>query len=410
MKLGVSKDEVIKWIEENDWFLGPWEANALEMAIEGLKDYRSGEYVRGWIDGHIHLDRVFTYKGKFFPPGINLSEISDLPLEAKQDLVGYLHDGYAYSVESLRERMSKQINRAVKIGTRQIWAPVDTTADIGTRAFDIALELKDQYREEIDLKIASYPLFGFKNPKENSDRLDIFKQASKRADFLVGLPEKDEGEDRIGFKGHVSIMLDTGYNLGKEVHLHADQKNSAWQEDSFKIIQCLEALLPERFSWFTASGRPRLWLVHVISPSGYSGKRFSRLLKYLVKYNIGVICCPTAAISMRQLRSEQQPTHNSIARIIEMLRAGVQVVFGTDNVNDYLVPSGNGLILREIAEASNYLRSYPIHILVKLGIGISLSDGDKAILSKSLHEAKKIYSSHKNWADKKEEQEIFFEY
>jgi hypothetical protein len=41
----------------------------------------------------------------------------------------------------------------------------------------------------------------------------------------------------------------------------------------------------------------------------------------LLKNNIGIITCPSAAISMRQLRPIKTYTHNSIARVLEMLEA-----------------------------------------------------------------------------------------
>jgi cytosine/adenosine deaminase-related metal-dependent hydrolase len=405
MGVKIDTESILSWLESNKWFLGPWATEVLEMAVKGQPDYRSKQMVSGFVDAHIHLDRVFTYNSRFFPSGINLNEIADLPLEAKQDLVGFLHEGEAYTQDSLYTRMSAQIERAIKIGTRKMSAVVDTTPDIGLMAFKVARELKQEYSNRIDLQVGCYPLFGFKNPKLQSDRYDVVKKTMPRADFVVGLPEKDDKPDRIGFKGHVSLILELGYNHGKEVHIHVDQKNSAYEKGSFQVVECLEGLTPEKMDWYTGGDHPKLWLVHMISPSCYDGKTFSRLVNFLVKYNIGVICCPTAGISMNQPRSETTPTHNSIARLAELLRCGVEVKFGTDNVNDYLVPSGNGLILREIEEISNYIRKYVSHILVKVGMGITLNNGDRAILSKSLQEGYKFYLKHEKWMKHKEQED-----
>ncbi len=390
-----TKEELLKEVKNLNWFTGEWESKAWQMSIEGLVDYTKKKIIYGWLDGHIHLDRCFTYDEKFLPVGINLQEIADLPLQVKQDLVGFLHDGLAYTEESLIERMVRQIKRAIKVGTRVIWAVIDTTPDIGLRAFNIAQELRENFKNQIEMKIGCYPVFGLKNPLENRDRLDILEQAAKKADFIVGLPEKDEEEDRIGFKGHVSTLLEIAYKEKKEVHFHVDQANSAFQEDSFRVIECLESLLPEKLNWFkSATDRPKIWLVHVISPSCYNPEKFSRLVELLINYNIGVIICPTAAISMCELRSEKAPIHNSIARVIEMLKAGVRVAFGTDNVNDIFVPSSSGLILREVSEISNYIRNYTLHILVKVAMGIPLNKGDRAILGKALYEKGKACKRH----------------
>jgi len=390
----MDREKIFTQINNLSWFIGDWEEQVWKMAINGLMDYTKKKNIHGFCDGHIHLDRCFTYEQKFLPPGINLNEIADLPLQVKQDLIGYLHDGPAYGEKSLKQRMVKQIERAGQIGTREMWAVIDTTPDIGLRAFRLAKKLQQHYSEHIDLKIGCYAVFGLKNPLINNDRLSLMAEAAETADFIVGLPEKDEEETRIGFKGQVNLLLEMGYSTKKEVHIHVDQANSDAQKETFKVIECLEGLIPEKLVWYKSPGRPKLWCVHVISPSCYNPEEFTRLINLLLKYNIGVICCPVAAISMRELRSEYSPIHNSIARVTELLRAGVKMSFGTDNVNDIFVPSGNGLILREIAEVSNFIRNYAAHILVKVGMGIDLNKGDRAILARALYEKRKSYLRH----------------
>lgn len=393
-------EEILKWVDENAWYLGPWETELIRSVVNGVWSYKSKNLVQGFVDAHVHICRAFTFAPEFFPHGLHLNEIADLDLPAKQELTGLLHDGKAYTEESLLERMERQILRAARIGTREIWGVVDTTPDIGTRAFDIALALKEKHRDLISLKIACYALFGLKDPSKDPERLELMKKCAPLADFIVGLPEKDDAPDKIGFKGHVNELLELGWQNKKEVHLHVDQKNSAHERGSFMALECLEGLTQEKFKWFTSPDRPKLWLVHVISPSCYKPDKFSRLVSKLVKYNVGVICCPVAGISMRQLRSEQAPIHNSLARVIEMLRAGVEVRYGTDNVNDFLVPSNRGLIPDEVSVFSNITRNYISHVLALVSMGMSLSNGDRALLKQCLEEAKKACQNHSVWAEK----------
>lgn len=388
------------WLEENEWLLGPWMNEVVRLAVvQGIWDYKAGCLVRGFIDAHIHLCRAFTFHPDFFPPGVHLSEIADLDLPAKQDLTGMLHDGHAYGEKSLEKRIRQQLERAVRIGTREIWGVTDTTPDIGTRAFDVALKLKEEYADRIQLMVGCYALFGFKDPCKNSDRLDLMLQCAPRSDFIVGLPEKDDGEDKIGFKSHVAYLLEMAFENKKPLHIHVDQKNSAHERGSIMVVECLEGLLRERFDYFTQPGIPKIWLIHVISPSCYHPEKFSRLVQKLVEYNIGVIVCPSAGISMRQLRSESAPIHNCLARVIEMLRAGVEVRLGTDNVHDFLVPSNIGLIPFEIMALSNITRNYIIHVLVKIGMGISLNNGDRALLKQAVSEASKACAKHSQLID-----------
>jgi cytosine/adenosine deaminase-related metal-dependent hydrolase len=397
-------NEIESWAKDNEWLLGPWLSDVLHLAIsQGIWDYKNSQLIRGFVDAHVHLCRVFTFNPEYFPAGVHLNEIADLDLTAKQDLTGMLHDGSAYTSENLELRMRRQIERAIKIGTREIWGVTDTTPDIGTRAFDVALKLKEAYANDVALKVGCYALFGFKDPRKNPDRLALMRQCAPVSDFIVGLPEKDDGHDKIGFKSHVNYLLDLAFHANKPLHIHVDQKNSAHERGSIMVVECLEGLLQKKFDYFTEPGVPKIWLIHVISPSCYNPEKFSRLVSKLVKYNIGVIVCPVAGISMRQLRSEEAPIHNSLARVIELLRAGVEVRLGTDNVHDFLVPSNIGLIPYEIMELSNVVRNYITHILVKTGMGISLNNGDRALLKQSVYEASKACARHKDWMDQCED-------
>jgi cytosine/adenosine deaminase-related metal-dependent hydrolase len=129
---------------------------------------------------------------------------------------------------------------------------------------------------------------------------------------------------------------------------------------------------------------PTVWAIHAISPSTYDQKRFKKLVDGLLKNNIGVICCPSAALSMRQLRPVKTPTHNSMARIMDMLEAGVEVQIGTDNICDVFVPSSDGCMLTEIKILSNTIRFYIINVLAKLAAGKKLNEMDKEMIRRSL--------------------------
>jgi adenosine deaminase len=129
-----------------------------------------------------------------------------------------------------------------------------------------------------------------------------------------------------------------------------------------------------------------VWLVHVISPSTYDERRFDRLLGSLVDLNIGVICCPSAAVSMRQYRTVLTPTGNSIARVLEMAAAGVHVRLGSDNICDITSPAGTPDLMHEIYVLCNALRYYDVEILAKFSAGLRLDAADRLRLQRHLAE------------------------
>jgi cytosine deaminase len=113
-----------------------------------------------------------------------------------------------------------------------------------------------------------------------------------------------------------------------------------------------------------------------------------------VEHNVGVICCPSAAISMRQIRETMSPTFNSIARVLDMLAAGVQVRIGSDNICDITSPAGTPDLVDEIFVLCNAIRFYDLDILAKLGAGKSLSAEEISRIREHLERAAQRPAKH----------------
>jgi len=76
---------------------------------------------------------------------------------------------------------------------------------------------------------------------------------------------------------------------------------------------------------------------------------------------------------MRQIRSVYAPTHNSIARVLELCAAGVHVRLGSDNCADMLSPSTTTDLTDEVFVLSAAVRFYDVDILASLACGVALT-------------------------------------
>jgi len=346
----------------------------------------------GFYNAHAHLDRCNTLNRKYLKNvGVDPIKGASLPLRAKQNLTGELHKGEAYTKENLKQRMKESLESQNKMLTTKVDTMVDCTPDLvemGLSIVDIALELKEELKNKIDIKIGAHPIFGF---KKNTGRWEAYEEAARRCDFLGGLPEKDEPvtRGRIGFKNHIKKVLMLGQELHKPVQIHVDQSNNPNENHTELLIQAVEWVGAPKIEGVKG---PTVWAIHSISPSTYSEKRFNRMLDGLLKNNIGIICCPSAALSMRQLRPIVTPTYNSICRVLEMLEAGIQVRIGTDNICDVFVPSCDGCMLTEIKILSNAIRFYIISVLSKIAAGVKLNNMDREMIKRSLLADQEVFN------------------
>ncbi len=346
----------------------------------------------GYFNAHAHLDRGFTIDPKYLEHyGITPLQAASSPLKVKQNLTGELHKSEAYqNVDDLKRRIEKQLDVMIEGGVTSVITFIDATPDIGLSAIDVTDSLKEKYQKKLKLQIAAHPIFGFKEDLQYPvSRFDLFDKACKKADIIGALPEKDDRPDSIGSDAHIKNVLYFGNATKKPVHIHTGQDNDPRQRQVFDVIEAVRWL---NVSW-VAGGEPTVWLVHEISASAYDETKRRKVLEGLKRYNIGVIICPSAALSMRQNRAISSPTHNSIAMVLEMAYVGIPIRIGTDNINDMYVPATPPSMLFEVLTLSNAIRFYDPRVLAKFAAGKPLNQSDQERIRRHLEEDLKAYRS-----------------
>lgn len=350
------------------------------------------EKLGGGRNFHAHLDRAETL-GPTFLEGFDtkaLDAASTMSLLRKQHLVGELHRGPGYKdLDNLKSRMRECLNDAIAQGQREIVSFIDATPDIGCSAIEVAANLREQYKKRIDFKIAAHPIFGFKDDPDFADsRWKIFERACAIADIVGSLPEKDDRPDSIGYDEHLRRTLELGIALKKPVHVHTDQSNLPSERGTLTLIEAVRWIgAPKVDDKSNKTAAPTVWAIHVISPSSYPEDLFQKMVDGLVRHRIGVIVCPSAALSMRQRRDIMVPMHNSIARVLEMAMAGVEIRIGTDNLADIFVPTHVSL-LSEICTLATVLRFYDVPVLAKIATGTKLNATNRDTIKTHLEAAR----------------------
>lgn len=238
---------------------------------------------------------------------------------------------------------------------------------------ETALRVAKERAQDIDFRAAVYSPLGFRD--DAPERWDLIEEGARIADFIGCLPERDDrGDylDHIGYEASCSRMLDLAMRHDLDLQIHTDQANHPNERGTERLLDVIEADGVR----FGTQADPKIWVVHMISPALYSEARWARLVERLHLAHVGVICCPSAAIGMRQLRGVMSPTTNSIARVLELCAAGIPVRLGSDNIADMLSPSTTANLTDEVFMLSAALRYYDIDVLAKLACGQPLDTGD----------------------------------
>lgn len=337
----------------------------------------------GKFNAHLHLDRAGTYRETLaMLEAQGQRHGATLPLWGKHAVIPLVHASDLYRPDVLKDRTAGYLDLMADLGTSRADTVVDCTTDrVGTSAIEALLALKAEFGGRIDFRVGAYSPLGFRD--DEPQRWRLVSDAAHVADFVGLLPERDDRSlypDHIGFEESVRRGIALARDLDKPIHIHVDQANHAHESGAEAIVEIVRRSDP------SAADReePLVWLVHLISPSRYDEPRFQALLAKIKALNIGVIVCPSAAISMRQYRVLTSPTSNSIARVLELLAAGVPVRIGSDNICDITSPMGTADLTDELFVLANAVRFYDIGILAKLGAGRLLTDDERARIQEHL--------------------------
>jgi cytosine/creatinine deaminase len=352
----------------------------LRLTTPYIKDLFSKILSYGGLhNAHLHIDRSGTYQRTLK----YTQEESNLTLAEKHSLIPMIHQSEEYEPLNLKNRVKEYLEIMAHLGTQRADSVIDTTfGRVGLSALETMMELKAEVKDIIDFRIGAYSPLGFRN--DEPERWELLKRGTQMADFIGLLPERDDQNDypkHIGFKECCRKGVILGHETQKSIHIHVDQKNISEENGTEILLDVLDELQISKNN----IEEPSIWLIHVISPSAYEESRFKELMERLTYWNIGVICCPSAALSMKQDRKKIGPMRNSIARISEMLAAGIKVRIGSDNICDITSPAGTPDLLTELLILSNAIRFYDINILAKLGAGVNLDSNEIQKLKDHIH-------------------------
>ena len=290
----------------------------------------------GWVNTHAHLDRAYTLTEENF---------NNSYLKEKWHLVDEMKK--ASSVDQIYARMSKATEVLLEQGTQAMGTFIDVDDKIEDKAIKAAHKLRENYGKDIEMRFACQVLKGVVDPKARY----WFDMSLDFVDIVGGLPAKDFGRE----DEHLDILMSAAKENGKLVHVHVDQFNSDEEKETEQLARkTIEHGMQGKVS-----------AIHCISLAAHPKKYRHEVYDLIRKADMHIISCPTAWIDHN--RTERlSVSHNSITPVDEMVPAGINVAFGTDNISDIYKPFSDADLwteLRVMLEACHY---YDIDNLVKI--------------------------------------------
>ncbi len=292
----------------------------------------------GFACHHAHFDKAYLIS-------LQNLELSQVDMQMKWKLYKSLKESYTF--EDLYERISRGVEAMISQNVKYCRTMVDADATVKTLPMEAALEVKKKYAGRIVFEIGVQPLQGVLDPESRKQ----YERACEMGDFCGGLPSKD----RPTPEKHLDIIMSIAKALNKPLDVHVDQENNPYESET--------ELLAAKTVEHGLEGR--VFAVHSISLAAKVPPEQERIIRLVKDAGVGVIVCPSAALSMKQLEVYSW-LHNSIAPVPALLKAGVPTYLGVDNIHDLFMPIVDGDLWVECRMLMEACRFYDIRQVAKM--------------------------------------------
>ena len=279
-----------------------------------------------FVNGHLHLDKVYT-----------------LTMAGEEALKEYNEGGMGGAMTSIEQaanfksaydqswiipNVRKVVDLAVKYGNTHIraFADVDTKAKLeGVKSL---LAVREECKDKVDLQVVAFPQDGV---AREPGAKELIKEALELgADVVGGIPWIEfTKEDEID---HVHSMCDYAKEYNKPVSMLCDDVGDL-EERTLEIL-CRKSI---EMGW-----QGRVTAQHCRAMELYPENYFRKLVTLLKQGGVGIVSDPQ--------------TGPLAARVKDLLKAGVPVALGQDDIQDAYYPFGECNMLQVAFLAAHLLR------------------------------------------------------
>jgi cytosine deaminase len=161
----------------------------------------------GLVDGHIHLDKTF-WGAPWQPhiPGDSVKQRVDIEKQLLKTLP-----------VPVEQRAAHLLEQAIANGTTQMRTHVDIHPDVGLRNLEGILQVRDRYRDYIDIQIVAFPQSGLMACPGTLALLD--QALTEGADLIGGLDPAGMDQDIAGHLDAIFALAEK-HGVDIDIHLH----------------------------------------------------------------------------------------------------------------------------------------------------------------------------------------------
>jgi len=291
-------------------------------------DLNGNLLIPGFVESHLHLD--IALMNDWTRPGRPRPFRSPVELNQAMEL-----RRKAFTRSEIEMRAGEALELACRHGVTAMRAQCHVDPDVGLRHLEALVAVREKYRQRITLQIVAFPQQGlFYRPGS----LDLFINAFHCGADVMGCASNLERGTGITFRDHIDAAIDLAMEMDVDLDLHADLGIPATVElEDLEIVHAARRTIERGYQGRVTAG-------HVCALDSALPEVADEAIALIREAQISVISQPDM---YRLGREDTNHVRRGLTRVKQMLAAGVNVAYASNNVRDAFRPLGNFDLLEE---------------------------------------------------------------
>ena len=280
--------------------------------------------VPGFVEPHAHLD--ITLMNSWSQPG-------------RQEVFRFMSDlneaverrRKAFTRQDVERRAGAALELASRHGVTHLRAQCHLDTQIGLKHLEALLRVKERYAGRVTVQIVAFPQQGF---WRNPGTLDLYREAFHMGADVMGCASNLDFDDvgNVDFKNHIDTAFDLAMEFDVDLDAHADLDiPQSVSLEELEIVHLARKTIETGYQGRVAAG-------HVCALSSATPEVAQQAIQLIREACISVISQPDL---YRLGREDTFNARRGLTRVKELLEAGVNVTYASNNVRDALRPMGN---------------------------------------------------------------------
>jgi cytosine/creatinine deaminase len=282
--------------------------------------------IPGFVESHVHLD--IALMNSWQAPGRSKPFRSPRELNAEIEQRRTL-----FTRQDIEQRAGQALELASRHGVTAMRAQCHVDPEIGLKHLEALQSVKERYADRVAVQIVVFPQQGLLHDPKT---LDLVREALRcGAEVMGAAPNLDGG---IDFKQHLDAAFRLALEMGVDLDVHADLSIPDRVDlDDLEVVHLARRTIEYGYQGRVTAG-------HVCALDSALPEVARQAIELIKDAQLNVVSQPDL---YRLGREDEHHVRRGLTCVKQLLAAGVNVTYASNNVRDAFRPLGNFDLLEE---------------------------------------------------------------